>query len=103
MITITEELLGFVAVDLRPYFAQSELSVSQRKYAVFEYNQESVFKNSELYWPLPDEPAIIESSIAKIEDVRQKKYFPKKEPEASEPIAGKGKTAPGKNVKKPPV
>lgn len=60
-----------------------------------------MFKNSELFWPLPDEPAIIESSLDKIEALRQKKYFPVKEPEVADKTAAKGKLPAGKNVKKP--
>jgi hypothetical protein len=39
--------------------------------------------------------------LAKIEDLRQKKYFPKKELDPSEQAAVKGKVPVGKNQKKP--
>lgn len=101
VVQITEELLGFAVIDLKPYLANPELTTLQQKYAVFEYTEESVFKNSELFWPLPDEQAIIESSLEKIETLRQKKYFPKKEVDTTEQTTLKGKLPPNKNAKKP--
>lgn len=100
-ITVTEELLGFAVVDLRPYLLDPDLAVQQQKYAVFEYKDEHIFKNSELYWPLPNESEIEQSQQAVIEELRQKKYFPKKEAELTELSTAKGKAPVGKNLKKP--
>jgi hypothetical protein len=68
---------------------------------VFEYNNETVFQNSELYWPLPNEQVIISKNKEKIESVRTKKYAPKVETEQETEVKTKAKGK-GKKPKKKP-
>jgi hypothetical protein len=103
IVNITQELLGFVLIDLKPYLVNPEISNIEQKYSVFEYNEEQIFKNSEIFWPLPDDNILQELCKDKIQDLRQKKYFPKKEPEQIDQAVSKGKIPAGKNVKKPVV
>lgn len=95
-IEIVDELLGFCCIRLEDFILQPQLRVINKKFSVFEYEQETIFQNSELFWPLPNEEEILESSGDKIEAVRAKKYAPKKEENSEVEVNTKAKGRGGK-------
>ena len=77
-VTIKEHMLGFCIIDLTEFVFNNELKVLEKKYNLFEYEDEGLFKNSELHWPLPDERTILRKSAEEVTKLKEEKYQPVK-------------------------
>lgn len=80
-IKYTQEMMGFVVVSLKPFMVDQGLKNLELKYPLFEYQEESLFKHHELFFPLEHEEEIVEIRRERIEAARKEKY-------SSKPVSG---------------
>lgn len=71
---IKKKLLGFFVIDLKPFMDNSKLKVVEKKYKLFEYEDENIFRNHEIFWPLRGEEIVLEKMKERIEGLRKEKY-----------------------------
>jgi len=75
-VEIITKLLGFAIVDVSGFMKAQELDTIEKKYNVFEYENEQLFQNHELFWPLDNEMNIIAASSDLVNKIRLDKYTP---------------------------
>jgi len=62
---------------LTKFISQGDCGEIEKKYCLFEYEDERLFKNHEIFWPLPDEEKILMESDQMIDEQIKEKYQPK--------------------------